>query len=64
MIFPIHRVILPGRSEKNRTSPKKISEKTQSAAVYGILSPISGTIPVVNDVVAHLGIAKKGPMVR
>ena len=64
MIFPIHRVILPGRSENSKTSAKNIREKIKSASVSDTLPAVIGAIPVVNDVVAHLGIAKKGPMVR
>ena len=39
-------------------------EKISNAIVPETPSPSIGSIPVVNDVVAHLGIAKNGPMVR
>ena len=64
MIFPIHTVILDGRSEKNKTNPKNIKENRNKAAVSEVSFPNSGTIPVVNEVVAHLGMAKKGPIVK
>ena len=64
MIFPIHTVIFAGRKEKNNTSAKKISEKMNNTVVPETFCPSIGSIPVVNDVVAHLGMAKNGPMVR
>ena len=62
--MPIHSVILPGFKEKNNTSAKKTAEKTRRAVFSEIWLPRIGWMPVVKDVVAHLGIAKQGPMVR
>ena len=58
MTFPIQRVILPGFKEKKRTRAKKMAEKTRSAVLSEIWLPRTGWIPVVKEVVAHLGIAK------
>ena len=43
MIFPIHTVILDGRSEKNKTNPKNIKENRNKAAVSEVSFPNSGT---------------------
>ena len=69
MTFPIQRVILPGFKEKKRIRAKKMAEKTRSAVLSDQIRkldwlPRTGWIPVVKEVVAHLGIAKHGPMVR
>ena len=56
MTFPIQRVILPGFKEKKRTRAKKMAEKTRSAVLSEIWLPRTGWIPVVKEVVAHLGI--------
>jgi len=64
MIFPIQIVIPLGFKEKNSTMAKKTAEKRSRAVPSDIELPINGKTPVVNDVVAHLGIAKKGPMVK
>ena len=55
---------MPGFKEKKRTRAKKMAEKTRSAVLSEIWLPRTGWIPVVKEVVAHLGIAKHGPMVR
>ena len=57
-------MIFPGFKEKNNTRVKKITEKIRSAVFSEIWFTRSGSMPVVKDVVAHLGIAKQGPMVR
>ena len=64
MILPIQRVILPGRSEKNSTKAKNAAEKTSRYSHSGESAPSKGVMPVVNETVAHLGMAKSGPMVR
>ena len=64
MILPIHTVMFAGRSDRNSTSAKKTSEKISSARPSEAPSPSIGSTPVVKDVVAHLGMAKNGPMVR
>ena len=64
MIFPIQTVMFAGRSEKNRTSEKKISEKIKSPIPSDTPCGSMGAMPVVKEVVAHLGMAKNGPMVR
>ena len=64
MIFPIQTVIFPGRREKNSTRAKNTSEKIKRARLPAAFSPSIGWIPVVKEVVAHLGMAKNGPMVR
>ena len=43
---------------------KQTEENRNKAAVSEVSFPNSGTIPVVNEVVAHLGMAKKGPIVK
>ena len=64
MILPIQTVILPGLNEKKRTNAKKMAEKMRSAMGSREASVSIGVTPVVKDVVAHLGIANRGPMVR
>ena len=64
MILPIQTVILPGRSEKNRTNAKKMAEKMSSASHSLDGSSSMGATPVVKETVAHLGMANSGPMVR
>ena len=51
---------MPGFKEKKRTRAKKMAEKTRSAVLSEIWLPRTGWIPVVKEVVAHLGIAKHG----
>ena len=63
MILPIQTVILPGRSEKNSTNAKKTAENSSSASGCAASESI-GETPVVNETVAHLGMANSGPMVR
>ena len=62
MIRPTHVRILLGRSEKNSTSAKKITENTTSAVPAS--PPSSGSTPMVKLVAAQRGIAKSGPIVR
>ena len=50
--------------EETMDFAKKMAEKTRSAVLSEIWLPRTGWIPVVKEVVAHLGIAKHGPMVR
>ncbi len=62
MIRPTHVRILLGRSEKNSTSAKKITEKTASSVTAPPVS--SGSTPMVKLVAAQRGMAKSGPIVR
>ena len=62
MIRPTHVRILLGRSEKNSTSAKKITENMASSVTA---PPVSiGSTPMVKLVAAQRGIAKSGPIVR
>ena len=63
MTRPIHVVIFPGFSEKYITNAKKMNEKMNCQSLK-CDSPTIGATPVVNDTDAHLGMAKKGPIVR
>ena len=64
IILPIQTVIFPGRREKNSTRPKNTRENISRTSASETFSPSIGWIPVVKEVVAHLGMAKNGPMVR
>ena len=57
-------MIFPGRSEKNRTKAKNTAEKISRASHSLESLPSMGVTPVVKETVAHLGIAKSGPIVR
>ena len=63
IIFPIQTVILLGRREKNSTKAKNIKENINNIKDLLTPSEIIGSI-LVKEVVAHLGIAKNGPIVR
>ena len=62
-IFPIHVKICPGFNEKNNTTAKNTKENIPNPAIFPP-SEINDSIPTVNETVAHLGIAKKGPIVK
>ena len=64
MTLPIQTVISPGRRDKISTMAKKIAEKIFSASDSDAPALSMGATPTVKEVVAHLGIAKPGPMVR
>ena len=63
MILPIHVVIPPGFREKNSTNAKN-TRVNISWLILNAESLTIGAIPVVKETVAHLGIAKNGPIVR
>ena len=64
MTLPIQTVISPGRRDKISTMAKKITEKIKSAMDSDAPALSMGATPTVKEVVAHLGMAKPGPMVR
>ena len=63
-ILPTHVRIFPGKSEKARTAAKKSTEYTASTVGLSAPFPKSGATVTVKGTVAHLGIAKNGPIVR
>ena len=63
-ILPTQVRILPGYSENSSAAAKKATEKSSR---YSCILPSAGRIcsrPTVKETVAHLGMAKNGPMVR
>ena len=55
-------MMFDGLSAKNNTAAKKSVVKIACTTVT--FPSISGSIPIVKDVAAHLGIAKNGPIVK
>ena len=63
-ILPTHVRIFDGNSENISATRKKNVEKIRRINDRFEPSGRIVSIPTVNDVVAHLGIAKKGPIDR
>ena len=63
-IFPIQVRILPGFKENQSTTPKNTRENKVRGTGPGEALLRRGEIPTSKGTVAHLGMAKKGPMVR